>query len=262
VTDNGGATGSATRSITLIPPNVPPTASFTFGCTGLVCTFNGSSSTDSDGTIVSYSWAFGDGTAGSGVSASHMYGHSGTYSASLKVTDDRGASTTLSKDVVVTNIAPTAAFTTTCTGLHCTLDAGGSADTDGVIAIYSWSFGDGTAGAVMTKSTTHDYPKAGSYTVTLTVTDNDGASAFVTKRINPISLSARGYKQNGQQKVDLSWNGSSGASFDLYRNGTKIATVAASAYTDNVTNKGPGSYSYKVCGVAFPSCSDQVTVSF
>jgi PKD repeat protein len=262
VTDNGSATGTATKSITLIAPNVPPTAAFTFSCTGLGCTFSGSSSTDSDGAIVSYSWAFGDGATGSGVSALHMYGHSGTYSAWLTVTDDRGATTTVSKDVVVTNIAPTAAFSVSCTGLHCTFDASGSGDTDGSIASYNWAFGDGTSGVVTTKSTTHDYPKAGSYTVTLTATDNGGASAAVSKRINPISLSARGYKQNGQQKVDLSWNGPSGSSFDVYRNGAKIATVVSSAYTDNVTNKGPGSYSYKVCGAAFSSCSDQATVSF
>jgi PKD repeat protein len=262
VTDNGGATGAATQSLTTVnPPNVPPSPSFTFSCTGLSCGFDGSGSTDSDGTIASYSWAFGDGATASGVTTTHTYGHSGTYSASLTVTDDRGASTTASKEVAVTNLAPTAALTVTCSSLHCTLDASKSADTDGVIASYGWSFGDGTAATVTTTSTTHDYPKAGNYTVTLTVTDNDGASASASQRINPISLSARAYKQGGQQKVGLAWNGIMGTMFDVFRNGAKIATVSTTAYTDTV-GKGAGSYTYTVCAPAFSTCSNEATVSF
>jgi PKD repeat protein len=261
VTDSGGATGAATKSVTLNPPNVPPTAGFTFGCTGLACSFNGAASADSDGAIASYSWAFGDGATASGATATHTYGHSGTYSASLTVTDDRGASTTVSKEVAVTNLAPTAAFTVTCSSLHCTLDASRSADTDGTIETYGWNFGDGTAATVTTTSTTHAYPKAGNYTVTLTVTDNDGASASTPQRINPISLSARAYKQSGQQKADLAWNGVAGTSFDVYRNGAKIATVSTTAYTDTV-GKGTGSYTYKVCEPASATCSNEATVSF
>jgi PKD repeat protein len=261
VTDSGGATGAVTKSVTLNPLNVPPTAGFTFGCTGLGCSFNGAASADSDGAIASYSWAFGDGATASGVTAAHTYGHSGSYSASLTVTDDRGASTTVAKEVAVTNLAPTAAFVVACSSLHCTLDASGSADRDGTIASYGWNFGDGNIGTVTTTSTTHDYPKAGNYTVTLTVTDNDGASASTPQRINPISLSARAYKQSGQQKVDLAWTGVAGTSFDVYRNGAKIATVSTTTYTDTV-GKATGSYGYKVCEPASATCSNEATVSF
>ncbi len=263
VTDDGGATGAATKSITLNPPNLPPTASFMFSCTGLGCSFNGGGSTDSDGTVASYSWAFGDGAIESGVTATHTYGHTGTYSASLTVTDDRGASTTVSKDVAVTNLAPTAAFTVTCSSLHCSLDASASADRDGRIVTYGWSFGDGTAGSVATTSTVHDYPKAGNYTVTLTVTDNAGASASTSQRINPISLTSRGYKQSGQQKVDLSWNGGpSGTSFDVYRNGVRIATAQTTAYTDNLDTRGSATYTYRVCAPVASTCSNDASVSF
>jgi serine protease len=95
----------------------------------------------------------------------------------------------------------------------------------------------------------------------LTVTDNDGATAAISRRINPISLSARGYKQNGQQKVDLTWSGPNGASLDVYRDGIKIVTVSTAGYTDTVS-KAPGSYTYKVCGSSFPSCPNQVSVGF
>jgi hypothetical protein len=124
---------------------------------------------------------------------------------------------------------------------------------------YGWSFGDGTSASLTTTSTVHDYPKAGSYILTLTATDNDGASAAFSRRINPISLSARGYKQNGQQKVDLSWNGAAGTSFDVYRDGTKIAVVQATAYTDGVPKGSAGTY--RVCASADPICSNEATVS-
>jgi PKD repeat protein len=262
VTDNGGATDTSTKSVTVIRPNVPPAASFTFSCTGLSCSFNGSASSDSDGSIAGYSWAFGDGTTSTGVTATHTYGRTGTYSASLTVTDDRGSSTTASTNVSVTNTLPTAAFTVACSGLHCTLDASGSADKDGAIASYGWSFGDGSNSSVTTASTVHDFPKAGNYTVTLTVTDNAGATALITQRINPISVSARGYKQGGLDKVDLSWNGIAGTSYDLYRNGAKIATVLASAYADSINSKAPGTYTYVVCGPVGSVCSNTATVSF
>ena len=84
------------------PPNNPPTASFTHSCTNLACSFDGSGSSD-DGSIVSYSWNFGDGTpAGSGVNPNHNYSAGGTYSVILTVTDNLGATGTTSQNVSVT----------------------------------------------------------------------------------------------------------------------------------------------------------------
>jgi carboxypeptidase T len=73
-------------------PNMPPVATFTHRCIGLWCQFDGSGSYDPDGSIVSYSWAFGDGGTGSGVMASHTYVTSNTYPITLTLTDDAGAS--------------------------------------------------------------------------------------------------------------------------------------------------------------------------
>jgi thermitase len=95
----------------------------------------------------------------------------------------------------------------------------------------------------------------------LTANDNAGAEASDSKAVNLISLSARGYKQNGLEKVDLSWNGPSGASFDVYRNGAKLVTVLTTAYTDSV-GKGPGSYRYTVCAAGSATCSNEAAVSF
>jgi len=93
-----------------------------------------------------------------------------------------------------------------------------------------------------------------------TGTSND--SFTVTVPPPTISLTARGYKVKGLEKADLSWSGPSGASFDLYRSGTKIATVQTTAYTDNINTKGPGSYTYKVCEAGATTCSNDATVSF
>lgn len=81
--------------------NAPPVASFTVSTADLTATFT-DTSTDSDGTIASRAWSFGDGTAGSGSPVSHTYGAAGTYRVTLTVTDNGGASASTARDVTVT----------------------------------------------------------------------------------------------------------------------------------------------------------------
>lgn len=83
--------------------NNPPTASFTVNCTDLSCSFNGSGSTDSDGTIVSYAWDFGDESTGSGATVNHTYDAGDTYTVMLTVTDDDGAPDSDSQSVTVSS---------------------------------------------------------------------------------------------------------------------------------------------------------------
>jgi PKD repeat protein len=71
--------------------NLPPEASFTYSCTDLACEFDGSGSTDPDGSVVSYAWDLGDGTSATGPSPSHTYAAAGTYPVILTVTDNEGA---------------------------------------------------------------------------------------------------------------------------------------------------------------------------
>ncbi|HET6603884.1 MAG TPA: S8 family serine peptidase [Xanthomonadaceae bacterium] len=84
-------------------PNNPPTASFTSSCTDLSCNFDGTGSSDSDGSITGYSWSFGDSTGGSGSTVSHTYGAGGTYTVTLTVTDDDGATHSTSQNVTVSD---------------------------------------------------------------------------------------------------------------------------------------------------------------
>ena len=187
VTDSGGLTGTVTKSVSVTAPpaNAAPTAAFTSTVNNLAVGVDASTSTDSDGTIVSWEWAFGDGTTATGETSSHVYATAGTFTVSLTVTDNGGRSTTITRNVTTTappvNQAPTAAFTATASTLNATFDATASADADGTITAYSWAFGDGTSGTGAT--TSHTYATAGSYTATLTVTDNQGATASTTRTV-------------------------------------------------------------------------------
>ena len=80
----------ATVSVMVEPLNHSPVASFTYMCTALTCDFDASGSYDPDGSIGYYDWDFGDGSIGSGVNVSHVYGQAGSYQVTLMVTDDGG----------------------------------------------------------------------------------------------------------------------------------------------------------------------------
>ncbi|CAH0191999.1 PKD domain-containing protein [Microbacterium foliorum] len=85
-------------------PNVAPTAAFTSTVTNLGVAVDGSTSSDSDGTVVGHSWNWGDGTpAGTGAAATHTYAAAGTYTVTLTVTDDDGATGTATRQVVATS---------------------------------------------------------------------------------------------------------------------------------------------------------------
>ena len=114
VTDNDGATATAdTALITIVANQLPsPVANATpdAGKAPLGVNFSSAGSTDADGTIVSYSWNFGDGSATStSANPSHTYTAQGNYTAQLTVTDDKGGGSTADVTVTVSpnNEAPT-----------------------------------------------------------------------------------------------------------------------------------------------------------
>jgi len=165
--------------------NLPLTAAFTFSCSGMTCAFDASGSTD-DSAIVNYSWDYGDGNIGSGVTANYTYAAAGTYTVTLTVTDDTSAADSTSHAVTVSeppaNTPPTAFFTFSCNGLTCEFNASGSTD-DGAIVSYSWDYGDGNTGSGMVPPLGHTYSTPDIYPVTLTVTDDDGAPDTATAQI-------------------------------------------------------------------------------
>lgn len=166
-------------------PNQAPTPAFTFLCDELACSFDASGSSDADGTITGYVWAFGDDTSGSGETVSHDYGEEGTYEVRLAVTDDADAVSSLTHSVQVTqapaNQSPTAAFEHVCEGTTCSFDASASNDPDGSIASWNWELGDEeTADGEQVE---HTYAAAGTYEVRLTVMDGAGTSDSQTDSV-------------------------------------------------------------------------------
>src|SRR6185312_12341175 len=130
VTDNQGATGNVSHSVTVTappPPNQPPVAAFTSSCTQLTCSFT-STSSDPDGSVASYAWTFGDGGTASTQNPSHTYTAGGTFTVTVTAPPPP-------------NQPPVAAFSSSCTQLTCNFTST-SSDPDGTIASYAWTFGD------------------------------------------------------------------------------------------------------------------------
>jgi hypothetical protein len=184
----------------------------------------------------------------------------GATTGPITVTTANGATTSSSSFAVKANAPPTSRFTFICTALTCSFDGGASSDPDGAIASYSWSFGDGTT--VSGSATNHTYLHPAGYVVTLTVTDNDGATGTDSETITPMILNAQGYKQRRLEKVDLSWSGPGGESSVLYRNNTQIAALQGTTYTDTLGRDVSGTYTYRVCVSAASTCSNNISVSF
>ena len=75
-------------------------------------------------------------------------------------------------------------------------------------------------------------------------------------------LTARGYRRNGFQRVDLFWRGSNAHHFDVYRDGERIATVSAGPYHDKLDRSGSDAYRYHVSETATAACSNDAAVTF
>jgi PKD repeat protein len=81
--------------------NAPPVPSIASSCVARACAFDGSGSSDPDGTVASYAWGFGDGGTSTAIAPSHSYAADGTYDVTLKVTDNQGGTTTTTSSVTV-----------------------------------------------------------------------------------------------------------------------------------------------------------------
>jgi len=99
------------------PPTAVMTATPSSGTAPLTVSFDGSLSTDPDGTVSSWDWSFGDGSSGTGPAITHLYSTPGTFTASLTVTDDGGASSTTTGSIVVNPLLPPAPSGLTATSL-------------------------------------------------------------------------------------------------------------------------------------------------
>ena len=194
VHDAQGLSGTKASTITLatVPPaNTPPTAGFIYACTALDCSFTSTSADAAPGAIAGYAWTFGDGGTAEVATPSHSYSVTAStpFTVTLTVTDDEGASASTSQTITVApppqpNTPPTASFTHTCTANVCGFTSTSTDAAPGTIAALAWTFGDGHSSSSPSPSNTYSvFNPATDFTVTLTVTDNDGATDVETQTI-------------------------------------------------------------------------------
>jgi parallel beta-helix repeat protein len=203
----------------------PPSASLSVtpdsGPAPLAVSADASTSSDSDGTPIStYTFDFGDGSAAVGPQASavasHAYESTGTYTVTVTVTDTAGLASTATATVQASSASdqpPSAALTVSPASgpapLSVTADASASSDTDATpIDNYTFDFGDGSVvGPQASAFASHVYQAAGSYTVTVTVTDTAGLSSTATAAVQASSANLVG--NAGFETNLVGWNTSS-----------------------------------------------------
>ncbi len=224
VTDNDGATDTATTTATIDALLVPPVADANGPYSGTVndpVQFDGSGSSDADGSIVSYEWDFGDGASGTGVSPTHAYTATGEYAVSLTVTDNDGLQSTDSTTATIGEGAmpPVADANGPYSGtvsVPVEFDGSGSSDPNDDIVAYDWDFGDGTFVADAGPTPSHTYAAESIYTVTLTVidatdlTDSATTTATITVDLQPPVADPNGpYTGTAGETVTFDGTGSS-----------------------------------------------------
>ncbi len=231
VKDDDGSTDTATSDKTVL--NRGPVATFTNSpktvYSGGTVVFDASSSYDPDGTIISYVWHFGDGASDTGVMTAHSYTDHGIYTITLAIVDNDGAVSQTSHTVTVLNSPPIASFTesasTVYIGEPIIFDAGNSFDPDGSVETFFWDFGDNTNATGSVAS--HAYADSGTYVVTLTVTDDDGATASTSATKTVLSSSLTVPSVN-------STDSTSAMTIRFYANNARYMTMTSA--TDNVAD--------------------------
>ena len=249
--------------------NSAPTASFTVACTELTCDFADQSS-DSDGSIASWQWNFGDQASDGSRNPTHTYAAAGSYRVTLVVRDNSGASTSVSKDVNVSaaapvpaNLPPVVHFSASCARLACQF-SDSSQDPDGSIAKWAWSFGDGASSiSLASVDVSHVFAAGGVYRVTLSVTDDAGATSTTSEDL-PVGvvLTVSTSKVRGKVSANLSWKGAETATVSIFVDGALLTTVPnGGSYT--YRSPGRGQVNLRVCeaGTTSPICSQDQKVA-
>ncbi|AQS36771.1 vibriolysin [Shewanella psychrophila] len=164
------------------------------------------------------------------------------------------------------NEAPVAAFEASFDRGNATFTST-STDSDGDISDWSWNFGDGTS--ANGEYATHSYTDSGSYDVSLTVTDDDGASTIVTQTYEvevsdaaiDLTVTRAKISNRGTIRVTLDWSGDFAQSYTVYRDGTAVGTSTNTHYTDRFHGEAGSSFTYKVC-LSDTECSNDKVVNF
>ena len=145
-------------------------------------------SRDPGGSIASWLWDFGDGSTTTEKNPTHQYADNGKYTVTLTVRDNDDAQDEIAKQITVLNVPPKADFTINSSPKPASQSViqftDQSSDSDGLIVLWRWEFGDGTTST--DQNPTHKYEALATYTIRLVVTDDDGATDTASKIYDPI----------------------------------------------------------------------------
>jgi gliding motility-associated-like protein len=238
-----------------------PTVGFTgtplTGCFPLPVQFTDQSQAGS-GTITSWEWDFGDGNISTQQNPSHTYTAGGSYNVSLRVKNSFGCVKSLTKPQYITlTTGVQAAFTnsvpSTC-NLPATVDFTNTSTGVGTLS-YQWNFGDG--GTSTQTSPSHTYTAAGTYTVTLIITNTTGCTDTLVKT-NSIVIGSVQASFTSRDTVCV------GADLNIQNTSIPAPSTATWDFGDGTTNVGlnpgksysaPGTYTIRMIAT-FGACID------
>jgi endonuclease I/subtilisin-like proprotein convertase family protein len=272
------------------PTNQNPTAAFTSSCNTLSCTFDASTSSDSDGTVASYSWDFGDGNNGTGSNPTHAYSLAGDYNVVLTVTDNQGA--TDASAAMVTAVAAVSQpwinefhYDNASTDINESIEVAGAAGTNlSGYTLVAYNGSGGTTYATVNLSGTITDQQSGYGTINFAVAglqngapdgfalvDNTGAVVQFLSYEG--SITATNGPANGTTSVDVGVSETTstpvGHSLQLSGNGTAYAdftwqspAASTSGALNNGQSFGSGSPANNAPTAAFTQNCSELTCTF
>lgn len=203
LTDDDGAGSTATATVTPDASDGTPTPSVDLSTDGLTVRANGAASSDPDGVIMRYTWAWGDGTTGEGAHANHTFEAAGSYAVTLTVEDDDGTRASITRTVDVepdpgagsdgpaesssgtvgqAAPRPTPEIMVERTGLNVTAEATRVTPPTAGGPVLRWSWGDDT-GPASGLQASHTYEEPGRYQLNLTATFPDGDQRYAERTV-------------------------------------------------------------------------------
>jgi len=240
-------------------PTVSFTASPLTGCYPLPVQFT-DNSTAGSGSITGWLWDFGDGSSSTSANPSHIYTASGNYNVSLQITNSNGCTKTLTRTNYISIVAGVHAAFTNSAPLGCTvpetINFQNQSTGTGTLN-YQWLFGDGGTSAAV--SPAHTYTGAGTYTVTLIVTNSTGCSDTI--RHSNISIGTV------HANFDLPQTACAGAPVSFTNTSSPVPVSVMWNFGDATTSTvispvktyaAPGLYTVKLVS-NFGGCSDSLT---
>jgi PKD repeat protein len=257
ITDSAGCTATHTlnNSIVIPGPRAKFSVDISHGCAPLTVTF-----TDSSQQAASYFWSFSDGDSSTLQSPVHTFTTSGTYQASLIITDNNGCQSVYTQlDTLKVDAAPLLQFTVSDTAI-CSSQTINFINTTTGANQYYWNFGDGTSS--FKRSPTHHYQNAGIYTITLTASNGACTDSLTYNHlIRVVAQPTADFSINsptGCAPLSVTFTNScsntQNATYQWYSdNGFQSSVFSPSFQYDN-----PGHYSPKLVVTNEHLCSDSI----